>query len=40
MSWWDSIDTVSRFNNWMQFAVMIFCIFSGYQRFSGLVFRK
>ena len=33
MSWWDSIDTVSRFNNWMQFAVIIFAFLAGISGF-------
>ncbi len=33
MSWWDSIDTVSRFNNWMQFAVIVFAFLTGISGF-------
>jgi hypothetical protein len=33
MSWWDSIDTVSRFNNWMQFAVIIFAFLTAISGF-------
>lgn len=33
MSWWDSIDTVSRFNNWMQFAVISFAFLTAISGF-------
>ena len=26
LSWWESIDTVSRFNGWIQLAVIVFAI--------------
>lgn len=33
MSWWDSIDTVSRFNNWMMFAVIVFAFLTAVSGF-------
>jgi len=33
MSWLDSIDTVSRFNNWMQFAVIVFAFLTAISGF-------
>ena len=33
MSWWDSIDTVSRFNSWMQLAVIVFALLAAVSGF-------